>query len=180
MYPYNTNTRLSAKKQPATTRLQSRAQQDTPLATDRRLHELLLIALEQTEKTEQQYAALLAEEALADAADTLRTMQIDEKKHQRILREILFAIYGTADAEDTPESPDTGETDVPESLADFLETLLFAEMDEVGFYRELLFAMEEQELRDFFYEIISNKQNHATALQHLYAKYLMKNTGHSC
>lgn len=127
-------------------------------------------------KTEQQYAALLAEESLADAADILRTMQIDEKKHQRILREILFAIYG---AEKLPEESCAESEEMTEDIATFLETLLLTEMDEVGFYRDLLFAMEETDLRDFFYEIISNKQNHTAALNHLYAKYMMKNTGNS-
>lgn len=173
MYPYHTNTRLYNKKQPAS-RLQTRNRQEAPLSSDRRLYELLLLALEQTAKTEQQYAALAAEDALADAEELLRTMQIDEKKHRRILREILFTIYG---AEELPAEIAAEASEAAAPAETLLEELLLAELDEVGFYRDLLFAMESMELRDFFYEIISNKQNHTAALNHLYAKYFAKNTG---
>lgn len=172
MYPYHTNTQLYAKNQP-TARLQARSQQDAPLSSDRRLYELLLLAWQAAANSERQYAALAAEDALAGAEDLLRTMQIDEKKHQRILREILFTIYGAeeipAEITATPSEAASAETR--------LEELLLAELDEVGFYRDLLFAMENRELRDFFYEIITNKQNHTAALNHLYAKYFAKNAG---
>lgn len=174
MYPYHTNTQLYAKKQPAA-HLQARSQQEAPLSSDRRLYELLLLAWQAAANSERQYAALAAENALAGAEELLRTMQIDEKKHQRILREILFTIYGT---EEIPTDITAEPGEAASSAETLLEELLLAEMDEVGFYRDLLFAMEKQELRDFFYEIITNKQNHTAALNHLYAKYFVKNAGH--
>ncbi len=44
-------------------------------------------------------------------------------------------------------------------------------MDDISFYRALLFAMTEADLRNAFFEILTDKQNHAVALSHLYAKY---------
>lgn len=172
MYQYHTNTSLYNKTHSAS-RIQTRSQQEAPLSSDRRLYELLLSAWQAAANSEQQYAALAAEESLAGGEELLRTMQIDEKKHQRILREILFTIYG---AEKIP----TDITAAPIEAASAetrLEELLLAELDEIGFARDLLFAMERMELRDFFYEIITNKQNHTAALNHLYAKYFAKNTG---
>jgi len=44
-------------------------------------------------------------------------------------------------------------------------------MDDISFYRALLFAMTEADLRNAFFEILTDKQNHTVALSHLYAKY---------
>ena len=68
----------------------------------------------------------------------------------------------TAETEEAAEVPDT---------CALLEELLLAEMDDISFYRALLFAMTEADLRNAFFEILTDKQNHTVALSHLYAKY---------
>ena len=60
---------------------------------------------------------------------------------------------------------------MPGCAAALLEELLLAEMDDISFYRALLFAMTEADLRNAFFEILTDKQNHTVALSHLYAKY---------
>ena len=178
MYPYNRNTRLyGVKKQ--SQQLRTRNQQNAPLSSDRRLLELLTLARQEAAKTEQKYAALADDARLAEAGKILHTMQIDEKKHQRILREVLFSIFSDTleeIREDLAEEITEAEIEAADGEA-LLEELLLTEMDEIGFYRDLLFAMDTAELRDFFYEIITNKQNHTAALNHLYAKYFAKTTG---
>ena len=83
-----------------------------------------------------------------------------------------FFIFGTTPQEN--EACETAETEeaaeVPDTCA-LLEELLLAEMDDISFYRALLFAMTEADLRNAFFEILTDKQNHAVALSHLYAKY---------
>ena len=66
----------------------------------------------------------------------------------------------------------------PKDIEDLLEELLFTEMDDITFYRNLLSAMTgNDDLWDLIFEIITDKQNHTAALNHLYAKYFAKTTG---
>ena len=96
-------------------------------------------------------------------------MYLDGKKHLRLLQEVSFLIFGT-----TPQKNEACETEeateAPDTCA-LLDELLLAEMDDISFYRALLFAMTEADLRNAFFEILTDKQNHAVALSHLYAKY---------
>ena len=170
MYPYNRkplNTPIIAKE---------RTKAPATLSSDRRLQELLQNARQEAARLEQKYAALLREELLKEAEAVLQTILTDEKKHQRILRELLFLIFS-----DTAEDifGDTDEEEVPEKDAEaLLEELLFTEMDDIAFFRSLLSAMtDNDDLWDLIFEIITDKQNHTAALNHLYAKYFAKTTG---
>ena len=170
MYPYNrkpTNPPIIAKERTMTS---------SALSTDRRLQELLQNARQEAAALEQKYAALLREELLKDAETTLQTMMTDEKKHQRILRELLFLIFSDT-AEDIFGSMDEEETPEKEAEA-LLEELLFTEMDDITFFRSLLSAMTGYDDQwDLIFEIITDKQNHTAALNHLYAKYFAKTSG---
>ena len=59
---------------------------------------------------------------------------------------------------------------------ELLEELLFTEMDDITFFRSLLSAVAENNTDDdlwhLIFEIITDKQNHTAALNHLYAKYM--------
>ena len=170
MYPYNIRrpqTNITAKE---------RMHQKNPnLSTDRRLQELLQLARQDAARLEEKYHALLEEASLSAAQDIIRTMEIDSKKHQRILQEALFTIFNDT-FEDIFE--DIAEGDIPLLKAEaLLEELLFTELDDITFYRNLLSAMDDDDLWDLVFEIITDKQNHTAALNHLYAKYFAKNTG---
>ncbi|WP_405729745.1 hypothetical protein [Anaerotignum sp.] len=171
MYPYNRKTQLYH----VPIRAKERTDTTPDLSADRRLQELLVLAGQGAEQLTQKYTALLQEEALAEAHDIIKTMETDGKKHQRILREVLFIIFSDT-AEDLPtEMPET-ETETAGGAA-LLEELLLTELDDIPFYRSLLSAMEEDDLWDLLFEIITDKQNHTAALNHLYAKYFTKTTG---
>ena len=166
MYPYNLKTR--------NTPLNAKEKTKEPLSADRRLLELLQMARQEAALLEQKYAALLQEELLKEAETVLQTMVTDEKKHQRILREILFLLFSDT-FEDILENmePDEAETKTAEKL---LEELLFTEMDDITFFRSLLSAVAGNDMDDdlwhLIFEIITDKQNHTAALNHLYAKYM--------
>mgnify|MGYP000893615964 CR=1 FL=1 len=156
MYPYNRNTQLYHSRAKET-----QAEKPSLLAQDKRLEELLSLA-----RTE---ATLLDRAELSEAGQILRTMYLDGKKHLRLLQEVGFLIFGT-----TPQENEACETEEATEATDtcaLLEELLLAEMDDISFYRALLFAMTEADLRNAFFEILTDKQNHAVALSHLYAKY---------
>ena len=171
MYPYNlkkTNTPITAKER-------TNRQNQTDLSADRRLQELLQMARQEAAELEKKYTALLAEEALKGAEDVIHTMETDSKKHQRILREILFTIFSDT-FEDILEKLEESETE-QKTAEELLEELLFLELDDIPFYRSLLEAMTEDDLWYLLFEIITDKQNHTAALNHLYAKYMTKTTG---
>ena len=163
MYPYQTRT------QPAPLQAKEKTEA-TQLSADRRLQELLELARQEAAETLQKYTALLQEELLKEAEDILKTMETDSKKHQRILREILFTIFSDT-AEDIIESITETETE-PKDAEKLLEELLFTELDDITFYRNLLSAMDTHDLWELVFEIITDKQNHTAALNHLYAKYM--------
>lgn len=180
MYPYNRKTQLYNAPIRAKERTQnnrnSQNQQTTDLSTDRRLQELLQLARQDAAALEQKYTALLQEELLKEAEEILKTMETDGKKHQRILREILYTIFSDTFEDILEDVPDV-ETE-PKDIEDLLEELLFAEMDDITFYRNLLSAMTgNDDLWNLIFEIITDKQNHTAALNHLYAKYFAKTTG---
>ena len=163
MYPYQTRT------QPAPLQAKEKTEA-SQLSADHRLHELLHLARQEAADTEQKYNALLQEALLKEAEEILKTMETDCKKHQRILREILFTIFSDTFDDLTFDSPEQeAEPKDPEEL---LEELLFTEMDDITFYRNLLSAMDTHDLWDLIFEIITDKQNHTAALNHLYAKYM--------
>lgn len=181
MYPYNlkrknTSTSIAAKER--------MNQNNTDLSADRRLQELLQLAQQDAAALEQKYTALLKEELLKDAESILNTLVTDEKKHQRILREILFTIFSDTINELLPD-PENAEPEAEtKSVEALLEELLFTEMDDITFFRNLLSAMTvstgshaDNDLWDLIFEIITDKQNHTAALNHLYAKYFAKTTG---
>lgn len=167
MYPYNRNTQLYHSRAKET-----QAEKPSLLSQDKRLEELLSLARTETAETTRKFETLLDRAELSEAEQILRTMYLDGKKHLRLLQEVIFLIFGTTPQEN--EACETAETEeaaeVPDTCA-LLEELLLAEMDDISFYRALLFAMTEADLRNAFFEILTDKQNHTVALSHLYAKY---------
>jgi len=168
MYPYNRKTQLYHT--PIRAKEKGNQNNTANLSTDRRLQELLQLARQDIAALEQKYATLLQEEILQGAKDILKTMETDSKKHQRILREILFTIFSDTFEDAVEEITDTDAE--PKEVEDLLEELLFTEMDDISFFRNLLSAMLDDDLWDLIFEIITDKQNHTAALNHLYAKYM--------
>ncbi len=169
MYPYNRNTQLYHSRAKET-----QADEPSLLSQDKRLEELLSLARAEAQETARKFETLLDSTELSEAEQILRTMYLDGKKHLRLLQEVGFLIFGTTPQESEACETETTDTEETEETADtcvLLEELLLAEMDDVSFYRDLLFAMPETDLWNAFFEILTDKQNHTAALSHLYAKY---------
>lgn len=169
MYPYNHRTQTPPSSILAKENIQAPSGHP-PLSADRRLQELLQLAGKDAAVLEQKYTALLQENRLQDAAEILKTMETDSKKHRRILREILFTLFSDT-LEDIVEEIMEDEPETADA-EDLLEELLLTELDDITFYRSLLSSMEDDDLWELIFEIIVDKQNHAAALNHLYAKYM--------
>ena len=134
MYPYNRNTHLYTAK--------VQAKEEAPLSDDRRLLELLQLALAATDAMFCRYQALLAEPKLAESADILKTMLLDEQKHSKQLKDIIYSIYGEIQ---TLENTETAEGAQAADAAGMLEETMLTEMDDIGFFRSLLLSMPEND-----------------------------------
>ena len=171
MYPYNRNTHLydtHTRARETTTQ----SNRTALLSSDRRLEELLTLARQEAHQTVRKFEALLHHTDLAEAEAILKAMYLDGMKHLRLLREVGFTIFGNIG-----EGEPAVEPEITLDTSALLEELLLGEMDDINFYRSLLSAMPEEELWNAFFEIITDKQNHTAALNHLYAKYFCKTSG---
>ena len=171
MYPYNRNTRLyDTHTRAKETTMQP--DQTALLSSDRRLEELLVLARQEAHQTARKFKNLLQNTDMAEAEAILKAMYLDGLKHLRLLREVGFTIFGN-----TSEIEPAVEPEITADAPALMEELLLAEMDDINFYRNLLFAMPEEDLWNAFFEIITDKQNHTAALNNLYAKYFCKTSG---
>lgn len=165
MYPYNGKTQLYGTR---TRAKETVIQPDSAalLSADKRLEDLLTLARQEARQMAMKYESLLNSVGMEDSKDILKAMYLDGLKHLRLLREVGFTIFGSTD-----ENMQKMEPKMATDTRALLEELLFSEIDDINFYRDLLFAMPEEDLWNAFFEIITDKQNHTAALNHLYAKY---------
>ena len=170
MYPYHQNSRRYETTIRAKERTSSQ-KQSASLTTDRRLQELFMLARQEAEQTAKKWEAFLQQAEHPDIKTFLKPMYLDSKKHQRLLREVCFTLFST------PEEPPTLSCTPPTDAAFLLEDLLKTELDDIAFYRELLFAMPKEEPWNALFRILTDKQNHLSALNYLYAKYFSKTSG---
>ena len=170
MYPYHRSTQLYATHTREKEAQKKTEEAESLLSQDKRLQELLSLATAQAEDTVTAWESLLQSDALTEAENILNTMYLDGKKHLRILQDAGFLIFGEAPQKSSKTTNAKDDTEAKDTAA-ALEELLLSEMDDVSFYRALLFAMPQGELWDSFFEILTDKQNHATGLSYLYAKY---------
>lgn len=97
--------------------------------------------------------------------DILRKIRTDELKHNKMFKDIYYQITGER-IDSNAESKKISNDVVSE-----IENSIFNELDTVEFYRKLMFAFLNLEIRDMLYEIITDEQAHAQKLNYLYAKY---------
>lgn len=91
----------------------------------------------------------------------------DEQKHLQMFQNIYKMLNGS---EFTPENIDF--KSVSSSHHDDLVDALFAELEDVEFYRQIYFAFLNLEIRDMIYEIITDEQKHADKLNYIVPHYM--------
>jgi len=167
MYPYNKNTQhynaaLEIKEK---TKEMTKENQMATLAEDRRLMEVLYMAQQEAADMAERYAALMTDPKMAQSANVVKAMYLDELKHITQLKDAYYLITGKKDdAVPKGNAPDM-------SGQELLEDTLLLEIDNGDFYRTLYLTMPSQELKDIFYEISADKMSHSNALCYLFAKY---------
>ena len=170
MYPYRSNTNIYQKNTSINTRETTLSVTKQDLKQDKRLLELLEIAQQETMEALSAFDALIKNEALQPDIETLRNAYLDEIKHLKLLQEILYNIFGKSSSTQQTEQPTTTKT-VSQNVASEIEKTLHQEMEQTDFFRELLVAIPETDLRDILFEIITDKQDHCIRLCFLFSKY---------
>ena len=170
MYPYRSQTAQSK------TSIKARETEGTKsiltiedLKQDKRLLELLHIAIEETEQSQAAFDALLKNTAFGKDIETLRNAYLDEIKHKQQLQEMIYTITGKAPAETPAKTAAPAQS--TESPASLLEKTLLQEMESSDFFRELLLSIPQTALRDILFEIMTDKQDHCVRLCFLFTKY---------
>lgn len=170
MYPYNRNTQhyTTALEIKEKTKEMPVADQMMNLAEDRRLQEIMYMALQETADLAERYATLMTDPTMAASTNVLKAMYLDELKHMNQLKEANYLITGKKD--------DTMPKGNPPELSGqaLLEDTLLLEIDNGDFYRTMYLTMPTQDLRDIFYEISSDKMSHSNALTYLFSKYFAR------
>lgn len=101
-----------------------------------------------------------------DDRKMLEQMSLDEKKHYEMLRDIYTKL---TNEEYTPKDIDLMPID--KDLVKNIINSIKAELDTVEAYRPILFALENQQFKNYLTEIITDEQNHAAKLNYMYSKY---------
>lgn len=171
MYPYRSNTNIYQKNTSINTRETNVSVTKNDLKQDKRLLELLEIAQQETMQSLSTFDALIKNTALQQDVETLRNAYLDEVKHLKQLQEISYNISGKHITQPTQTEP-TSATEINiENVSSEIEKALHQEMEQTDFFRELLFAIPETDLRDILFEIITDKQDHCIRLCFLFSKY---------
>lgn len=170
MYPYRSNTNIYQKNSSLNTRETNIDITKDDLKQDKRILQLLEVAQEETLQSLSAFDALIKNDALKQDVETLRNAYLDEIKHLQQLQEILYHISGKSSQTQPAVEPSLTQTNA-QNISSEIEKALFREMEQTDFFRELLLAMPETDLRDILFEIITDKQDHCIRLCFLFSKY---------
>lgn len=161
MYPYNIGETKYTKNPSVITAASTPSKAALPIPDDKLLT-LIKEAIVDENKDAFFYKELMNRQKSKTDQEILRSLYLDEMKHKKYFQEIYQILTG----EKLPEPEETSKS--PESnLISAYEKSFFGELEAVEFYRQILFSILNQEIRDMLYEIITDEQKHAAKLQYL-------------
>ena len=109
----------------------------------------------------------LAQQLEAEDKDVAESIISDEAKHKKLLEYIYTLLTG----ENADETAVAEEIELSESTADNLSNAILDKAEAVKFYCELMLSAATDEVRDLFFEIMTDKGSHAALLNYLFTKY---------
>jgi len=100
---------------------------------------------------------------VADPGDreVVRHVQADEKKHLKALTDIYQMLTGEVPVVTARES------EIGHDLRAELEKRVLAELEGMEFYRKLYLSHKSTEMRDAFFEMLTDEMEHAIKMQYL-------------
>lgn len=125
--------------------------------------ELIMDALKDEKNAARLYERL-AEAAQGDEEkELLMQLVSDERKHYKMLLEIYYTLTG----ERLENEPEADEPTISDNLCREYARLVKEEIEAAKGYRTMFFLFLNQELRDNFFEILTDEQHHALILSYL-------------
>ncbi len=101
-----------------------------------------------------------------DDKKMIEQISLDENKHYKMLMDIYEKLIKEK------FTPDNNiEIEIDKDIIKNIVNAFKGELEAVEFYRPILFALENQQFKNYITEIISDEQNHAAKLNYLYSKY---------
>lgn len=130
-----------------------------------KLSEIILLSIQNESQDRCFYEKLLPLIKDEDKA-IVEGIILDETKHAKLLTHIYNLLNNTE-----PQKPENKECTISENLIKNIEDAILDEAEAVKLYRELMLNSENGEIRDVFFEIMTDEANHATLMNFLYNKY---------
>lgn len=161
MYPYFSQP-MPENSRDSILYAQTNAKKLLPSQPDKRLLHMLSQAASDETADAGYYKKLSESTKQKDDALILHNMHLDELKHKSIFMDLYFQLTGTPMPKLSPQKKELGGSKKNE-----YQKSLFDELEAVEFYRQILFALTNQEMRDMLFEVITDEQNHGTKLLYL-------------
>ncbi len=127
--------------------------------------ELIKDAIDDELKVGDFYSALSASVRDIDDSKMLGEICLDERKHMKMLEDVYNKL---AEEDYMPKTSD--EPALADDYIKNIESAISGEIKSAEGYRPLLFALENQQLKNYITEIMTDEQNHAAKLNYIYSK----------
>jgi rubrerythrin len=171
MYPYNfSNVHHSSRNKKGVDKVNINTTPNEnnfkarPKSPDDLILDMLRSAMIDEKEGSDYYLRLMSLATCVKDKEILKTISQNEFKHFKILEEIYTNLTG--EKYDFCFEP----RPIGANLAHEYEVCICAEISDFEFYRKLYFGFLNVQIRDMLYEIMTDEQNHAIKLSHLYSK----------
>lgn len=167
MYPYNIDrSNYTDYQNNLTARSQNiSSQKNSTVPADKKLLSMIEEAVCDERRDSYYYKELMNIVRNPKDREVIRSIYMDEIKHEKLLIEIYKMLTGR-------NIPDMDCEMIPPTLniVNNYEKSIFGELEGMEFYRQLYFLFQNQEIRDMLFEIITDEQKHATKFNYLFSK----------
>ncbi|MGE5454274.1 MAG: ferritin-like domain-containing protein [Methylocystaceae bacterium] len=110
------------------------------------------------------YDYLINEAPSEDQRLIITSIRDDERKHNKMLRELYYQLTGM----DVPPNQGNEPVAAPESFLAGIKQALFGELGAVERYRQILYGMPNQTYRNMITEIYTDELKHASKYNYLF------------
>lgn len=179
MYPYNLSndifnmTSLDARKNDYENddynneeKYDNSMEDDDYLDINEYILDLINMAIEEKHASSKYFEELIKMISNPEDEKILRKIYLDELKNTKIFEEIYYQLTGEK------SEPDFESIEVEGDLAQNYAKSILNKLENVEFYRRILFSFLNVPIRDWLYEVITDEQSDAQRLQYLYTNLL--------
>ncbi|MEW6064163.1 rubrerythrin [Desulforamulus profundi] len=124
----------------------------------------LIVQSVSNEREDELFYNYMVSMAPPDQKDIVASIRDDERKHNKMLREIYWELTG----QDIPPVPETA-FQPPRSYCEGITNALFGELAAVERYRKILFGLEFLPYRNMITEIYTDELKHGSKWNYLFA-----------